>query len=104
VRVPVGVQQAAYEFKDRLMDGTRLFEDGKTAREILAAVLGAFLLYHLSWSTGGMPRRFKIKHWKWPYDCLDNMSFPGDEPWAVLLRHALELRMRLAGLLPEDKG
>ena len=50
-----------------------------------------FMLYGAAWDC----HSHHIKEWKWPFqEIRDGGQFEGDEPWVVLLRHAVTMVRR----------
>jgi len=75
------VQNATWRFLESL--GTRPFPVAA-----IDCTRAAFALYNQEWDC----HPHHIEKWEWPInEAHGNGNFDGDEPWTVLLRHAVQL-------------
>lgn len=97
-------ERAALAFLAKLLPGFANRTDSPRRRDLEETVKTAFWSYQEYGEEYGAKFLGKktIKDWQWPYHCLDEgMTFPGNEPWSVLFRHAIVLALELNLLLKE---
>ena len=81
--MPKRAEQAARRFFALIAPGESWHYTNHPSKRLVVA---AFELYARAWSP------FDIRQWEWPFTTLERREpFAGNEPWTILLDHAVRL-------------